>query len=127
MTPDVDGLPMRGRSARALGVRVPHDVSPDAAGYISPGTGGLSVAPDSMWHLPNHRRPRGMGRGSTGPVQDYVFSIAPATLRDNRLVVRRDPVAPAVHALIEPLQRVRLEEFDHLLGATRPSWQRAWP
>ncbi|OGK81165.1 MAG: hypothetical protein A2050_05905 [Candidatus Rokubacteria bacterium GWA2_73_35] len=127
MTPHVDGLPMRGRSARTLGVRVPQDVNPDAAGYVNPGTGGLSVAPDSMWHVPNHRRPRGMGHGSTGPVQDHVFSIAPVALRDNRLVARRDPVAPIVHALIEPQQRVRLEEFERSLDATRPWWQQAWP
>src|SRR3972149_2014609 len=69
MTPDVDGLPMRGRSARALGVRAPHDVSPHAPGYVNPGTGGLSVAPDSQWHVAHHRRPRGLGAaaGGAGP------------------------------------------------------------
>ena len=127
MTPDVDGLPTGGRSARKLGVRVPGDVMPDAAGYVIPGTGGMSVAPDSLWNLPHHRRPRGMGRGSTGPVQDQVFSIASVPLRDNGLVARRDPKAPVVHALVEPMQKVFLEEFEHAIVATRPSWRRVWP
>src|SRR3990170_302226 len=127
MTPAIDHLPTSGRSARMLGVRVPGDVMPDGAGHVVPGTGGMSVAPDSMWNLPHHRRPRGMGRGSTGPVRDHVFSIAPAPLRDNGLVARRDPEAPVVHALIEPAETVLLEDFERSLVATRPSWSRAWP
>lgn len=127
MAPEADGLPTVGRSARMLGVRMPEDISLDAGGHVLPGTGGMSVAPDSMWNLPNHRRPRGAGRGSTGPVQDHVFSIVSAPLRDNGLVARRDPEAPVVHALIEPMQTVLLEEFERSLAATRPSWGRVWP
>jgi hypothetical protein len=127
MTPDLDGLPAVGRSARMLGVRTPQDVRLDATRRVVPGTGGMSVAPDSMWNLPNHRRPRAMGRGSTGPVHDHVFSVLPGTLSDNALVARRDPSAPVLHALIEPLERVVLEEFERALGATRPGWSRAWP
>src|SRR2546430_2606362 len=67
MTRADDGLPVVGRSARSLGVRVPEDIQPDAAGRVVPGQGGMSVAPGSFWNLPNHRRPRGLGRGSTGP------------------------------------------------------------
>lgn len=110
-----------------LGVRVPEDIRLDEAGYVLPGTGGMSVAPDSMWNLPHHRRPRGMGRGSTGPVQDHVFSIVSAPLRDNGLVARRDPEAPVVHALVEPMQKALLEEFERSLAATRPSWSQLWP
>ena len=127
MTPEADGLPTVGRSARMLGVRVPEDIHLDAGGHVLPGTGGMSVAPDSMWNLPNHRRPRGMGRGSTGPVPDHVFSIVSAPLRDNGLVARRDPEAPVVHARIEPREKVLLEEFERSLAATRPSWSRVWP
>jgi len=127
MTPDPDGLPRCGSSARSLGVRVPQDVRPDAAGYITPGTGGMSVAPDSLWNLPHHRRPRGMGRGSTGPEQDYVFSIKVGPLQLHELQVRPDPRTPSVHALVEPMKRIRLEEFQHVLVATRPNWTTAWP
>jgi hypothetical protein len=68
-----------------------------------------------------------LGRGSTGPVQDHVFSIASAPLRDNGLVARPDPEAPIVHAFVESMQKVLLEELDHSLAATRPSWSRVWP
>lgn len=127
MTPAEDGLPSVGRSARKLGIRVPQDVKPDAAGVVGPGAGGMSVAPDSVWNLPHHRRPLGMGRGSTGPRQDHVFSVQPAPLRDNGLMARPDPVAPGLHAIVEPVQRVLLEDFERSLAATRPHWTRAWP
>jgi hypothetical protein len=127
MTPAPDGLPAIGRSARMLGVRVPQDVSPDAAGYVLPETGGMSVAPESLWNLPHHRRPRGMGRGSTGPIMDHVFSVGPESLHDNDLTARRDPKAPAIHAWIEPARKALLEHFERSLAATRSSWTRAWP
>jgi len=109
-----------------LGVRVPEDVSPDAAGVVMPGTGGMSVAPDSMWNLPNHRRPRGMERGSTGPVADHVFSITEGSLGDNGLTARPDPDAPGVHALVEPRTPMLLVGYEGALTATRASWQGVW-
>lgn len=72
--PDQDGAPKVGPTARALGVR-PDEISVDGDGRALPGTGGMSVSPDSVWNLPNHRRPRGMGRGSTGPASDRVYAI----------------------------------------------------
>jgi hypothetical protein len=68
-----------------------------------------------------------MGRGSTGPAQDYVFSIELAPLRLNELEIRPDPTALSVHALVEPVKRILLDEFRHALVATRPSWTVAWP
>lgn len=127
MTPAPDGLPEVGRSGRTLGVRIPRDITPDETGLVWPGQGGMSVAPDSPWSLPHHRRPRGMGRGSTGPGDDRVFSLAPEALVTHGLVARRDPGAPVVHALVEPARGVRLDEFERSLAATRPCWDQAWP
>ena len=111
MTPNGDGLPRVGPSARTLGVRVPADIAPDADGYVNPGTGGMSVAPESVLNLPNHRRPRAMGQGSSGPNTDHVFYIEPGPLEGKGLVTRPDPLAPSVHAFVEPTPIVR-----HFLG-----------
>lgn len=127
MTPDADRRPLVGRSERRLGVRVPQDVTPNAAGDIVPGTGGMSVAPDSIWNLPHHRRPRGLERGSTGPSQDYVYAVDPRVLMERGLVARPDPIAPAIHAFIEPASLVSLTGFEHALTSTRPDWQVVWP
>lgn len=127
MTPAPDGLAMLGRAVRHLGVRVPRDIAADDRGDVRPGTGGMSVAPDSMWNLPNHRRPRGMGRGSTGPVQDQVYSLQEVVLSDQRLALRADPEAPVLHALIEPSTIVPLTEYEAQLARTRPYWMRVWP
>lgn len=127
MTPAADGLPLVGPSARTLGVRVPQDVMPNAVGDVVPGSGGMSVAPDSMWNLPHHRRPRGLGRGSTGHVQDYVFAVEPASLQEQVLVVRPDPAAPRIHALVEPMRPVPLQMFEYALAATRLHWRVEWP
>jgi hypothetical protein len=127
MTPEMDGLPRVARSARALGVRVPQDVVPDATGHVAPETGGMSVAPDSVFNLPNHRRPRGLGHGSTGPGADWVFGITLPPLTAACLLVRPDPRRPHKHAFVEPRNPVSLEGFEASLTSTRPSWSRVWP
>lgn len=65
MRPTDAGLPMVGSSKRMLGV-LPSETD-SADGTFGPGTGGMSVSPDSPWNVPDHRRPRAMGRGATGP------------------------------------------------------------
>jgi hypothetical protein len=127
MSPAQDGLPVVGRSGRALGVRVPEDVRPDAEGRVHPGHGGMSFAPRSMWHLPHHRRPRPMGRGSSGPAIDRVFALARAVVSSTDLVVRLDPHRPDKHAFIEPSKAVPLPSYEAMLASTRPDWQQVWP
>ena len=124
MTPAADGLPTVGRSARSLGVRVPQDIRADADGNVWPGQGGMSVAPDSMWNVPNHRRPRSMERGSTGPAFDQVFALVSIQVG---LAVRLDPDRPTKHAYVEPASVVPLEAFEDSIADTRPEWKRVWP
>lgn len=116
-----------GRSARCLGVRVPRDIAPDADGFVTTGRGGMSVAPDSLWNLPHHRRPRTLGRGSTGPDGDHVFSVEGPSLEVRELRTRPDPAAPVIHAFVEPKGRVALAGFETALASTRPEWHRVWP
>jgi hypothetical protein len=103
---------------------VPEDIAPDAAGMVEPGTGGISVSPMSVWNLPAHRRPRTMGRGSTGHANDAVFETAPSALVLYGLDARADPAAPTTHAFIEPATRCVLAGYQQRLGASRPTWRR---
>lgn len=127
MLPAQDGLPAVGRSARSLGVRVPRDIEPDAEGRVRPNTGGMSVSPASIWNIPHTRRPRGLGRGSTGPAADRVYSINSTSLTRQELELRADPRAPTLHALVEPRAETRLETYEGALASTRPAWRQEWP
>lgn len=117
-----DGMPAVGASARHLGVRVPADISPDDHGFVVPGDGGMSVAPGSAWNLPNHRRPRRLGRGSTGPNADCVYRIEELSLDGRSLALRPDPKCAAVHAFVEPARRAPLGIYIDNLAATRDDW-----
>src|SRR5437867_3544618 len=101
MKPADNGLPSVGPSARMLGVRL-GEIAVDAVGLAVPGSGGMSVALGTPWHLPHHRRPSGMGRGSTGPAADRVYGTSDLALADVRLVARPDPRQPTRHAFVEP-------------------------
>jgi hypothetical protein len=126
MTPESDGLPSVGRTARRLGVRH-SDVGVGRDGWIDPGTGGMSVAPGSPWNVPNHRRPRSLGRGSTGHNEDRVFAIAEAPILAERLAVRPDDRRPDLHALVEPAARMLMDDYEGALAATRHAWSVVWP
>src|SRR5438309_680851 len=127
MRPEKDGLPVIGRSARALGVRVPEDIAADSAGNVGPGCGGMSVSPETPWKVPNHRRPRGMGRGSTGPAGDFIYEIDGAPVAQVGLRVRPDVSHPDRHAFIEAAETMSLRRYETALTGTRPQWRRTWP
>lgn len=127
MTPASDGGPVVTSSARGLGVRVPDDICPDAAGMVGPGLGGLSVSPGSIWNLPAHRRPRTIGRGSTGHAVDAIYETTPHALTPWSLVVREDPAAPRTHAFVEPAARCLLTEYQQNIARTRIAWRRIEP
>ena len=88
---------------------------------------GMSVAPDSPWHVPNHRRPPGMGRGSAGKVQDWIFGINDDAIRAALLAARLDPRNPKEHAFIEAVSVLTLSAYTAALTTTQTSWRRVWP
>jgi hypothetical protein len=113
-----------------LGVRVgppKHDVIVDDRGRVVPGYGGMSVSPCSKWHLPNHRRPKAMGRGSTGPRADRVYELALTPVRVVGLAVRADPEHPFHHALVAPETPLEIHHYEDALAATRDEWTQVWP
>ncbi len=118
MTPSEDGLPLVGPSARCLGLRRA-EVTCNADDVVV--TGGMSVAPASPWNLPPHRRPKRMGRASTGPNGDWVFEIVEHALTSQQLALTHD--APD-HALVHGREACRFDELTERLALTRPSWTR---
>lgn len=122
MKPAPDGMPVTAPSGRALGARIPGDIDPDAQGVVHPRTGGMSVSPGSVWNIPHHRRPRGMGHGSTGPPGDQIFGME--AFSGFRLCARPDPARPDKHAFVEPALPMLSEPYQQELVATRPSWRR---
>jgi hypothetical protein len=127
MTPDVDGFPKTGRSGRMLGVRVPQDIAVDEKGFVKSETGGMSVAPNSAWNIPTHRRPRGMGKGSSGRIDDRMYALANTAVPSDKLKVRLDPEYPRQHAFVEPAIMIELAGYERDLAATRNDWKQVWP
>ena len=125
MIPKDDGVPLVGPGKRKLGVVSEETALADRA--FGPGTGGMSVSPDSLWHVPNHRRARPMRRGATGPAQDWIFAIHQSSLRAASLSPRLDPNDPAKHAFVEPLQILAFSAYVAALSTTQATWRRAWP
>ena len=117
MTAAPDGLPTVGPSARQLGLRRDVDVTCDIADVVL--AGGLSVAPETPWNLPPHRRPRRLGRASTGPDRDVVFEIGDGDLTRAQLATTRDAVD---HALVRGDAACQFDELVRRIERTRPSW-----
>lgn len=122
-----DGLPVVEQSSRGLGVRVGVDLAPDESGAVHPGGGGMSVSPSSLWNVPPHRRPRRLGRGSTGKDADRVFWADSHVFPRHALVVRPDPNRPEQHAFVEPARTMVFEAYQEKLVATRSDWRDGEP
>jgi RHS repeat-associated protein len=112
------GGPELGASKRTLGA-IPDVDIPVVSGYVSPGTGGLSVSPGSPYNLPSHRRPPEFG----GTGKDPVWGIRPRDLGLD-LSYGPDPSNPSKHGFIEPSQPMKFNEYQDALGATRWLWGR---
>ena len=120
MKADEDGSPAEERSARGLGVRVYAEDGewdlPVNEGRVQPNTGGMSVAVDDPRELPPWRRPRSLG----GTGSDAVFELNESHLPE-RLVLRR--TSRRGHGLVEPREDMPIEEYEALLGETKPRWR----
>ena len=113
-----DGLPITGPSARTLGVRPEVDIPVDAHGSVQPGSGGMSVSPDSPMNLPSHRRPANMG----GTGKDPVWCIRACDLGPD-LTYRPDPKHPSGHGFVEPARPMSFVDYQRALEGTRGSWR----
>ena len=119
MKAEADGLPKAGRSSRELGIRIDgqiRDLPVGEDGTVEPETGGMSVALDAAQNLPKPRLPRSLG----GEGRDPVFTMRRANVPET-LILRVDRYP---HALVEPIRRCLLVEFESDLASTRPFWGR---
>lgn len=119
MKAEPDDLPKVGRSGRELGIRTVgpiRDLPVGEDGMVEPKTGGLSVALDAAQNLPKPRLPRSLG----GEGRDPVFTMRRAEVPET-LIPRVDRYP---HALVEPIRRCLLVEFESDLAGTRPFWRK---
>ncbi|MCC7071013.1 MAG: hypothetical protein IT383_06815 [Deltaproteobacteria bacterium] len=107
------GHPEIGPSARMLGVRGGIDI-PVERGLVRPGTGGMSVAPETPINLPRHRRPPGLG----GSGKDPVWCIGQSCLGPS-LRFRRDS---PTHGVVEPSRVMTIGEYEAALAETLGGW-----
>src|SRR5262249_46123513 len=93
-----EGRPACAPTGRTLGVRPHIDIPVDASGFVHPGTGGLSVAPEPPTNLPRHRRPPeydgtgkdpfwGIQEGALCPYLRYVPDAVPTPSAGARKVL----------------------------------------
>ncbi|WP_165069916.1 polymorphic toxin-type HINT domain-containing protein [Paludisphaera rhizosphaerae] len=113
MREDPSGGPLTGPTARTLGVR-PGDDIPMVGDRVQPGTGGMSVAPDSPTNLPEHRRPSEFG----GTGKDPVWGIGTDSLGED-IVFRQDK---PTHGLLEPAREMSIGEFQEALADLVSRW-----
>lgn len=125
MKADFRRLPQVGRSGRYLGIPsetrwlpahlIVWDIPVDEHGWVHPGSGGMSVAPDTPSNLPKIRRPESLG----GDGVDPVFSLDTDELGDH-LQFRLDK---STHGLIEPAKSCPFREYEDAIYATRQNWE----
>ncbi len=125
------GKPQIGRGAQLLGVRFGpldqrNDICPDGDGFVHPGQGGMSVSP-SVETLPPHRLPRRLREKYPDRFPDASASnglhcwrlgtgaFAPERVAD-RMFLRVDSVR---HGLVEPDAKMKAEDYEQALVATR--------
>jgi hypothetical protein len=127
---------MLGPTATTLGVRLPDpsdpeaspDITPDANGFVSPNTGGMSVSP-SQADLPAHRIPRklrllypkasGNNAVRIWSLGEGRFEAAPVNAQ---LALRPDP-HNAKHGFVEPSFNVPIASYVAALESTQSQWR----
>lgn len=117
MIPASDGGPACGSTARTLGARSEVDIPVDASGRVHPGTGGMSVVPDSPTHLPRHRRPPEFG----GTGKDPAWRIQEEHLGPSLRYIPDDVPHPQ-HGVIEPVISMTFDAYQRALERTARYW-----
>ena len=114
-----DGKLALGPSARTLGARPHIDIPVDSSGSVHPGTGGMSVAPDTPSNMPRHRRPpehEGTGKDPLWSIQERALGI--------HLRYVADAVPVPIHGVIEPTTSMTFTAYQQALAQTAPYWGR---
>ena len=120
-----DGLPVVAPTARTLGVRTEGnsshpDLPVDSNGNVQPGTGGMSVAPDTPYNLNDSRRPKALG----GLSPDPLWSIPESKLGPDLKYV---PDKPGHGTIQPPSPDTPLGEYEKSLADTKSDWNEEDP
>jgi hypothetical protein len=124
MKKDEDGKPVVKDSSNGLGIR-PRDIAPNAEGLVSPGTGGMSVAP--RWgDLPVELIPKRLEDkvpGAAGRNSLACFALGEGSFEEGEIApeLRLRPNKPD-HGYIEPQTKMKLEKYKDAIIATRNCW-----
>jgi hypothetical protein len=132
MTPDEDGKPKIGATARTLGVRPQIDGLglgdiPVREGSVAPGTGGMSVAPQlqdlPLWRIPRRYALPGKGMVGTGKYEDSCWWMGDGLFRNEVISDRLNLVVDSpTHGEVQPSSSMLLEAYQTALSTTRDSW-----
>jgi hypothetical protein len=104
---------------------VPTDIAVDSAGRVSPGKGGMSVAP--RWRdLPRHRIPARLSHvvaAASGSNLDACFRLGDGGFVGGGLAagLQLRPASPT-HGCVEPDAVEPLGQYRNDLAATRDQW-----
>jgi hypothetical protein len=114
MKNDETGFPVVEESAKGLGVRINGDI-PVTDGLVLPLTGGMSVAPQTPYNLPIHRRPSNLG----GTGKDPIFEINTNNLPTGLYYLQDKPN----HGTIQPVFPMPYETYKSILSSTKYLWK----
>jgi hypothetical protein len=103
-----------------LGAR-PRDLKPDEQGYVGPGRGGVSVAPDPTRLRAEFRPIRYPGGLSKLPL----FAIDEPRLGEPLQYHPDGEDRRSDHGVIEAAGRMFVDEYQAAIAATEPSWRPA--
>ncbi len=121
-----DGKPVVGRSATALGVRIPQDITADADVNVAPGTGGMSVSP-WLKALPAALVPVALkslvpgARNSAKTARVWRMGSGPFVEAKIGEKLQLRPDSPR-HGTIQPFETMPLQAYEEALAATRDHW-----
>lgn len=125
---EMAGKPTIGDGPLDLGVRVPADVQPTAAGHVSPGMGGMSVSP-RLTALPPHRVPRRLHPlvpKATGKNFCFVWSMGEGAFAAGAVALGlclRPDLSNDKHGFGEPTAAMSIADYRQALAATQDEWQ----
>lgn len=116
-----DGKPFIGPYNWALGVRTgekPYDIAVDEEGMVAPieagRARGMSVTPDTPLNMHKLHKPEALGGDGVYPL--WVLDLAKIGPQV------RYRVTSNTHGVLEPVQRMSLEQYEEALVETKDHW-----
>jgi hypothetical protein len=121
----VGDKPLIAPTARGLGARPETDILVSSSGEVSPGTGGMSVAPDwkllPAWRIPRrlaHIVPKARGRNEDACWRLGRYPFVPGPITEQLQLVSDGPT----HGVVEPAFEMSFNQYQLALASTKDEW-----